>query len=999
MKQLYKMKFFFALLAGVLLTQGSHAQGDNCGAAIPLTVNINQCTFTQVTNAGLTDSGQTPVGANCDDYAGGDLWMSVVLPPSGQVTISVQFIIGVTPAAMDVNMAGYSGSCGALSLVACDDDSGLGVFPSLTLTGTPGETRYIQLWETNNNTTGAFNICANGLPECTSPTATFSRVCAGNNQFEVNVNVTSLGDASTVNITNNGAAPAINGVSSTGIQTVGPFNLGQVVNITVTHGEDSNCKVTSPNLSDVGLGCEFVLACGSDVNRTYCYRNNDTNPFLYSSPDGSPVTLTFNSGMIEAANDIITIRNGNNASAPILFTGANGGNLSGITETASSGSIYLQVTSNATISCSSGGAGLTGGWNWTVSCEGCVAPQAGFAVLEDCDAGTFTVNVNITSLGNATSVDITNDAGVSSTTGVNATGVQNVGPFILGTPVEITVSDAATPACNVSQGGLDFECSAPSPACEDATQLTVLPTFAQSMIPADLNGVGFSGDAQCIGGGSSSDLYFKFTAVTTVTYFRVNASGDFNPAVEVFSSCGGAQLACVNDQPAGVKEVFWVDGTIPGEEYVYRVYHAGAGVPATTSFNTGVAHIPFVKVRDADCGISGLINTDIIRSDQPNPTFLLSAFIWEFTELEAPFDVYEVVSPNGANPQFKMFWFPQVEYGRSYSVRVKTQQYQGPNIGDYGAACTITMAAAPATALRPDYENGFYDLCDILRAVGLPGTVNYHWTFDDGTNVYTYDSNSSSDNAPLKYVEGLELGTSYTVNVFATDANGVTSTTSIDRQINMNNFVPNTGINTNLFTCGSTVELFDVVQAVEVCASEGYTFRFANLTQPGEAVIEHFRPNRVLKFSFVPGLIEGDTYNVSVRASSGGLTGDYSAVCQVTIAEPEGLVGSNPEFVTMTNLSSSINLDVPNVELGVYPNPSTGTEVMVNVSGLSMEAEDVQIEIYDLTGKRLIHERMGNKSETFNAAVNLRGQLANGVYILRLNVNGEFVASEKLIVH
>jgi hypothetical protein len=245
-------------------------------------------------------------------------------------------------------------------------------------------------------------------------------------------------------------------------------------------------------------------------------------------------------------------------------------------------------------------------------------------------------------------------------------------------------------------------------------------------------------------------------------------------------------------------------------------------------------------------------------------------------------------------------------------------------------------------------------------------------------------------------VNGLQLGETYVVNVFATDAAGNETSVSIDRQINMNNFVPNTTINPGLFVCGSEVPIYHVVQAIEVCAPTSYTFRFTNLSQPGEPIIEHVRPNRVLKFSFVPGLIEGDTYNVAVKASSGGLTGDYSTECEVTIAEPAGFTADSDD-PAMISTSDEAVVDIDAV-LEVYPNPSAGNEVVVSMHDLGAEDHNVRIEIYDLSGKLLVHQQYGTAADQFTTTVNFSGQLATGVYILRVLSDGNYIASEKLLI-
>lgn len=981
------MKNYFLislLMAFGFWSNSAFGQGDDCANAQSLTVNVGSCVFSTASNTGLTDSGQEPVGASCDFYAGGDGWYSLVVPPSGELTITTQSLSGSTLGGFNINAAAYSGTCGSLTLIACDANSGDGFFPELELTGTPGETLFVQLWETNNNLQGDYSICASGATTCTPPTVTFTESCLADNTYEVSVFISSLGDATSLNIVNDGGATAINNVSSTGIQTVGPFALGTTPTITVVHNDDNSCNVVD-QVSDVGLACENTLVCGNTLEQDYCYQNNDNTSFLYSSPDGEPLTLTFVSGELEDGSDEITIRDGSDGSGTILFQGSNGGDLSGIIETAASGSIFMTVSSDVSGSCEDGSFNFGLGWNWEVSCEGCIAPAADFSVVEDCDAGTFTVDVDITSLGSSAAVSISNDAGVAALSGVAATGVQNVGPFTIGVAVEITVSSESTVGCEVVQGGLDFECPV-GENCSNAITVLSQNVFADSEISGDASSATYSQIVQCSGSGNSPDPFFSFTAVGSTTYIRVETTGDFDPAIEVFDDCEGEELACVNESGAGQQELFWVNDLTPGEEYVYRVYHAGGSAPVTTTFATAVAHIPTVSLRPFDCGSTGLTSNSLIRATLPNPNFLLEGFVFEFTELEAPFAIYEVESPNGSNPNFYVGWFEDFEYNRSYGVRVKARMYQGPNLGDYGASCTISMADGPTTFLLDNFADGFYDMCDYVKARRIIGATNYRWVFDDGVDQLEYNSGTVSPICKLQAVEGLKLGATYSVTVFASDADGNEGVLSEAKEIAMNNFVPDTEVNQLLFGCGVTVPLSQVLSAVEVCSAEQYTFRFENTSQPGESPIEMVRSTRKVLLSFVPGLIPGDTYEVSVKANSGGLEGAYAGICEITI---QGIAG----LVVLDQVDFEMIPD-EEVSLLIFPNPSDGGEVQISIES-ALNSGQIALEVYDLQGKKLTSEFVSNTSGI--QRLNLNG-LSKGIYLLQARIGNELITTEKLIV-
>ncbi|WP_445453996.1 GEVED domain-containing protein [Flavobacterium sp. 25HG05S-40] len=143
---------------------------DECSGAIPLSIS-STCSYATYSNAGATNStGMTAPG--CASYLGGDVWFSVVVPATGEINIDLQ-----TGTVLDGGLALYSGTCGALTLLDCDDDSSTnGAMPFLRRTGlTPGQTIYIRVWEYGNNNNGTFGICAT-TPSCPSPSDLYADI-------------------------------------------------------------------------------------------------------------------------------------------------------------------------------------------------------------------------------------------------------------------------------------------------------------------------------------------------------------------------------------------------------------------------------------------------------------------------------------------------------------------------------------------------------------------------------------------------------------------------------------------------------------------------------------------------------------------------------------------------------------------------------------------------------------------------------------------------------
>ncbi|HEX8270879.1 MAG TPA: T9SS type A sorting domain-containing protein [Flavobacterium sp.] len=149
--------------SGVLTVTAPPAPAnDNCSSAVMLTAGGVYGQFvTDGTNIGATASSTETAPTTCFGYVGGDVWYSVVVPASGSLTIETGNTTTGT-SGFDSALTVYSGSCGALTQVGCDDDSAAtGGYSQEIMTGlTPGSTLYVRVYEYNNDGMGAFGISA-----------------------------------------------------------------------------------------------------------------------------------------------------------------------------------------------------------------------------------------------------------------------------------------------------------------------------------------------------------------------------------------------------------------------------------------------------------------------------------------------------------------------------------------------------------------------------------------------------------------------------------------------------------------------------------------------------------------------------------------------------------------------------------------------------------------------------------------------------------------------
>ena len=176
------------------------------------------------------------------------------------------------------------------------------------------------------------------------------------------------------------------------------------------------------------LKAQTTVDCSNgSLDVFYCYQSNDTNQFAYTSSDGSTLRLTINSGVIEGAPyDFLVILDSDGVTE--LYNGdGNNGSLGGLFFQSTGDTIYFQIISDGSISCASGN--ITVGIEYNVTCSTCADPEASFEVVDDCDNGDqFLVNVNVTSLGDALSLTLTNSLNAN-TLSIPELGTYQIGPF------------------------------------------------------------------------------------------------------------------------------------------------------------------------------------------------------------------------------------------------------------------------------------------------------------------------------------------------------------------------------------------------------------------------------------------------------------------------------------------------------------------------------------------------------------------------------------------
>ncbi|MFZ6052745.1 fibronectin type III domain-containing protein [Halocola ammonii] len=138
-------------------------------------------------------------------------------------------------------------------------------------------------------------------------------------------------------------------------------NLDSDVDYEVYLRADCDANGFSEWIGPVNFSTPAQIGCDQGVyNYTYCYANNENTSFRYMSDNGTALTLFFNAGSMEESfgtqtYDDLVIYDGSDNSGTVLYNSdVDSEELAGMEFEASSGSIYITLTSDFTNSCATG---------------------------------------------------------------------------------------------------------------------------------------------------------------------------------------------------------------------------------------------------------------------------------------------------------------------------------------------------------------------------------------------------------------------------------------------------------------------------------------------------------------------------------------------------------------------------------------------------------------------------------------------------------------------
>ncbi len=197
-------------------------------------------------------------------------------------------------------------------------------------------------------------------------------------------------------------------------------------------------------------------------------------------------------------------------------------------------------------------------------------------------------------------------------------------------------------------------------------------------------------------------------------------------------------------------------------------------------------------------------------------------------------------------------------------------------------------------------------------------------------------------------------------------------------------------------------------QPVPAVASSAirYQFRF-RIPSEGVCIVRPPQTSALLVLNWTngPALLCGKTYEVDVRTSvNGGLSwcfGPAGTSQAAACADPEAWgkvcnVTINP-CASAIGVLSGMDVETTNATLAMYPNPNRGDQLFVSMTDIDNTISTVTMDVYDMTGKRIVARTITAQDGFVNQAVDLNSELAAGLYLVNFTA-GEQVFSERLII-
>ena len=265
-------------------------------------------------------------------------------------------------------------------------------------------------------------------------------------------------------------------------------------------------------------------------------------------------------------------------------------------------------------SCYTGSYGVTMDVDVNIIVISCNAPTGTATLVTDCDNAQFSVDVDITGLGDGTSQ--INDG--TTTYSATALGIVTVGPYTDASSVTLILENGTDPTCDIALGTFTYTCPIAGQLCSTAIDITAIPysTTDDTMNYGDDYG---SADEPCstsnyLGG---DDVVYSFTPATDMSVNMTTSGTGTWTGLFVYEQCPFVTCVDSDTQSGGnpsIPEVNLIGGT------TYYIVISTYPTPQSTAYTLNITEntctaatvtIPADAIDNANCPATVDVNISI----------------------------------------------------------------------------------------------------------------------------------------------------------------------------------------------------------------------------------------------------------------------------------------------------------------------------------------------------------------------------------------------------
>lgn len=379
--------------------------------------------------------------------------------------------------------------------------------------------------------------------------------------------------------TGSGTATTVTAANLTGLS----YQTDYEIYVRSNCGADGFSDWIGPVNFTTTIQTDFAVDCAvGPVINSLCYENNDSPIFTFTSSDGSPLNLVFNSGQVEGAPfDFLAVYDTDGTQ--IYYGEGNNGDISGLAFQSTGDTISFQIESDGSVSCASNSFCCSDGIDYTVSCATCINHSATYQVVDDCANGDqFLVDVNITDMGDATSLLISDNQG-SLPVSVSSTGTTQFGPYPFLIDVIFTIENEQDVNCVITSPAIQLAACPPDNdnPCDAIVAVVNSDQTCDMTTPGTILEATPSGvpNTAC-GGNPDDDVWYQFTALEEFQLISLTniTGGTWNLDHAVYEgACDNLVEVYCSDQDASITPQLTV-----GNTYYIRVFSNGSDSETST---------------------------------------------------------------------------------------------------------------------------------------------------------------------------------------------------------------------------------------------------------------------------------------------------------------------------------------------------------------------------------------------------------------------------------